>query len=154
MARQIQNRRGTKEENDNFTGAEGEITIDTTNSTIRVHDGQTTGGTELLTKKDTSWISNQSKPSTSTQEITLGASGASYVAPANGRFTLRVNRDGPYNIYMDGRYRSSFVCPSGTYAQGTTTVSILKGQSCAIYYGGFTPSDVLLFRFIYDEGDK
>lgn len=44
MATQVQMRRGTSLENDEFTGAEGEITIDTTNDTIRVHDGIKKGG--------------------------------------------------------------------------------------------------------------
>lgn len=44
MATQVQMRRGTSLENDDFTGAEGEITIDTTNDTIRVHDGIKKGG--------------------------------------------------------------------------------------------------------------
>lgn len=44
MATQVQMRRGTSLENDEFTGAEGEITIDTTNDTIRVHDGVKKGG--------------------------------------------------------------------------------------------------------------
>lgn len=47
MARQIQFRRGTADEHANFTGAEGEITVDTTNKTLRVHDGVTAGGTML-----------------------------------------------------------------------------------------------------------
>lgn len=47
MSRQIQFRRGTADEHKNFTGAEGEITVDTTNKTIRVHDGVTAGGTML-----------------------------------------------------------------------------------------------------------
>ena len=47
MSRQIQIRRGTADEHNNFTGAIGEITVDTTNNTIRVHDGQTVGGTPL-----------------------------------------------------------------------------------------------------------
>ena len=35
------------DEHKNFTGAEGEITVDTTNKTPRVHDGETAGGTML-----------------------------------------------------------------------------------------------------------
>jgi len=52
MARQIQFRRGTADEHANFTGAEGEITVDTTNKTLRVHDGVTAGGTMLAKKSD------------------------------------------------------------------------------------------------------
>ena len=47
MSRQIQFRRGTAAEHENFTGAVGEITVDTTNNTLRVHDGATIGGTAL-----------------------------------------------------------------------------------------------------------
>ncbi|MGI5845968.1 MAG: hypothetical protein ACOX7D_02180 [Alphaproteobacteria bacterium] len=50
-ARQIQIRRGTEDEHANFTGAIGEITMDTTNNILRVHDGATMGGT-VLAKKD------------------------------------------------------------------------------------------------------
>lgn len=47
MAKQIQIRRGTAAEHENFTGAVGEITMDTTNNTLRVHDGKTVGGVAL-----------------------------------------------------------------------------------------------------------
>lgn len=47
MSRQIQFRRGTATEHENFIGAMGEITVDTTNKTLRVHDGETAGGTAL-----------------------------------------------------------------------------------------------------------
>ena len=52
MSRQIQIRRGSKEEHQNFTGAIGEITMDTTNNTLRVHDGTTVGGTVLAKQSD------------------------------------------------------------------------------------------------------
>jgi hypothetical protein len=38
MAVQVQLRRGTASQNNSFTGVEGEITVDTTNQTVRVHD--------------------------------------------------------------------------------------------------------------------
>ena len=44
MATQIQYRRGTAAQNNTFTGAAGEVSVDTTNSTLRVHDGVTAGG--------------------------------------------------------------------------------------------------------------
>lgn len=47
MSEQWQIRRGTTAENDNFTGAEGEITMDTDKKQLRVHDGQTQGGWTL-----------------------------------------------------------------------------------------------------------
>ena len=44
MAIQFQNRRGTVSENNSFTGAAGEVVVDTTNNRLRVHDGVTVGG--------------------------------------------------------------------------------------------------------------
>lgn len=49
MSRQVQIRRGTTAENNAFTGAEGEITFDTTTHELRVHDGTTTGGHKIPT---------------------------------------------------------------------------------------------------------
>jgi hypothetical protein len=47
MPTQVQFRRGTTAQNNNFTGAAGEISVNTSNNTIRVHDGVTVGGYEL-----------------------------------------------------------------------------------------------------------
>ena len=47
MATAIQRRRGTSTQHDSFTGLSGEITIDTTNNTVVVHDGSTAGGHRL-----------------------------------------------------------------------------------------------------------
>jgi hypothetical protein len=44
MATQVQYRRGSTAQNDAFTGVTGEITVDTTLKTLRVHDGSTAGG--------------------------------------------------------------------------------------------------------------
>ena len=49
MAKQLQLRKGTTTEHDTFIGAVGEVTVDTTNKTLRVHDGSTVGGTRLAT---------------------------------------------------------------------------------------------------------
>ena len=47
MATAIQRRRGTSTQHSSFTGLAGEITIDTTNNTVIVHDGSTAGGHRL-----------------------------------------------------------------------------------------------------------
>lgn len=52
MSKQIQIRRGSATEHENFTGAIGEITMDTTNKTLRVHDGETTGGIILAKESE------------------------------------------------------------------------------------------------------
>ena len=44
MSERWQIRRGTTQENDDFTGAQGELTMDTQKKQLRVHDGSTLGG--------------------------------------------------------------------------------------------------------------
>ena len=46
-AKQVKMRRGSTLENDLFTGAEGEVTVDLTIGALRVHDGALLGGHEL-----------------------------------------------------------------------------------------------------------
>ena len=52
MAGILQLRRGTTTEHNTFTGAEGEVTVDTTKDTLVVHDGSTAGGFEVALKSD------------------------------------------------------------------------------------------------------
>jgi len=47
----LQFRRGTTTQNNNFTGSLGEISVDVTNDSIRVHDGSTAGGFETNAKQ-------------------------------------------------------------------------------------------------------
>lgn len=53
---QVRLRRGSATDHDTtsggFTGAEGEVTVDTTNDTLRVHDGSTPGGIRLAKHDD------------------------------------------------------------------------------------------------------
>jgi len=55
----LQFRRGTTAQNNAFTGAVGEISIDTTIDTIRIHDGSTAGGFELTANAATQTLTNK-----------------------------------------------------------------------------------------------
>tara|TARA_Y100001938_G_scaffold150958_1_gene244685 strand:+ start:1985 stop:2707 length:723 start_codon:yes stop_codon:yes gene_type:complete len=48
MPTQLQFRRGTTSQNNSFTGAVGELSIDTDTENIRVHDGSQAGGFEII----------------------------------------------------------------------------------------------------------
>ena len=50
MAKLLKLRRGTTSQHSSFTGAEGEVTVDTDKDTLVVHDGSTAGGTPLATE--------------------------------------------------------------------------------------------------------
>lgn len=54
MAIQVKLRRGTANQHLTFTGAIGEVTVDTTNDTLRVHDGSLAGGHRLAKFSDLS----------------------------------------------------------------------------------------------------
>ena len=56
MAKLLKLRRGTTSQHSSFTGAEGEVTIDTTKDTAVVHDGSQTGGRPLA-REDLSNVS-------------------------------------------------------------------------------------------------
>lgn len=47
MPTEVQFRRGTTAQNNSFTGAAGELSVNTDNNSLRIHDGSTAGGFEL-----------------------------------------------------------------------------------------------------------
>ena len=59
MAKLLKLRRGTTSQHNTFTGAEGEVTIDTTKDTAVVHDGAQAGGRPLA-REDMSNVSSSS----------------------------------------------------------------------------------------------
>ena len=74
MAKQLQLRKGTATEHNSFIGAIGEVTVDTTNKTLRVHDGSTVGGTRLAT------LTGGLVPAAQLPAATTSAQGASKIA--------------------------------------------------------------------------
>lgn len=99
MATQVQLRRGTSAENDAFTGAIGEVTVDTTNNTLRVHDGTTAGGFSVASgsttaSKDLDNLSSTGKANVSAQGTY--DSGATYNAGTIGKAI-----QGKANVDMD-----------------------------------------------------
>jgi hypothetical protein len=79
MATQIQYRRGTNAQNAAFTGALAEITVDTTNGTLRVHDGITAGGSNIAT---VSYVTSQIS-ALSSNSISSGTSNVRVFANSN-----------------------------------------------------------------------
>jgi len=69
---QVQFRRGNTAQNLAFTGAVGEVTVDTTLFTMRVHDGVTPGGFETSTVNSVQTLSNKTltSPNIQTPSIT------------------------------------------------------------------------------------
>lgn len=142
MATQVQFRRGTSSENDAFTGALGEVTVDTTNDTVRVHDGSTAGGFESakLTGTQNLTLNNQA-------DLRFGDSdGSHYVAlqaPAtvssNITFTLPA-ADGTSGQAMvtDASGNLSFAAAGATVTSDTSTNTDFKMYFAATTSGALT----------------
>ena len=52
-------RRGTTSQNNSFTGAAGEISVDTDKKTLRLHDASTAGGSEIVAVAATQTLTNK-----------------------------------------------------------------------------------------------
>jgi lipopolysaccharide export system protein LptA len=76
MPTQVQFRRGTTAQNNAFTGAAGELSVDTTLNTLRVHDGSTAGGVALVNLTAAQTLTNKTltSPSIGTSLTTASSS--------------------------------------------------------------------------------
>lgn len=88
MSTQVQLRRGSTAEHSTFTGAAGEVTVDTTKKTVVVHDGSTAGGVPLA------------KESALSSYLTTSAAGSTYAPLASPTFTGTVTI--PSGASIDG----------------------------------------------------
>ena len=90
MARQVQFRRGTTSEHSTFTGAAGEITVDTDKDVAVVHDGSTAGGFPLVRQLSDLSVTATAAELNYLDITTLGLSEASkaVTADANGVVTF------------------------------------------------------------------
>lgn len=71
MASRIKFRRGSTTEHASFTGAEGEITVNTTKDTLVVHDGATAGGFEMM-RADLDNLGSTAIPAANITDIDCG----------------------------------------------------------------------------------
>ena len=90
MAAQVQFRRGTTAQHTTFTGAVGEVTLDTTKQTLIIHDGSTAGGvSEIVTRTGTQTLTNKTLTSPTftgsmtVQDLTISGTLNYTVAPSS-----------------------------------------------------------------------
>jgi len=121
MATQVQLRRGTATENNSFTGAQGELSYDTTNKRVRVHDGATAGGFELKTENssgDTLFADNEKAIFGAGSDLQIYHDGLnSYIKDA-----------GTGNLYIQG---SNLTLEA---ADGTNYIAADDGAALYIYH--------------------
>jgi len=111
MPTQVQFRRGTTSQNDSFTGANGEISVDTNLDQLRLHDGFTAGGFKVgrgVDVDDRMQVAN-----TQALHSSVTANLNSYIANTNPRIT---------NLNSSGEHTAHFI-PSAniTYDLGSDT---------------------------------
>jgi hypothetical protein len=128
MATQVQIRRGTSSQVAAFTGAEGEIVVNTTNDSVHVNDGSTAGGFELARVDGSNWaITNDI---TTTSNIDVGT------VTADG-----LTVDGDINLASGGRARGAaggdFQVSSGLTNDASEPTYTFRGDpDTGIFYGG------------------
>ena len=174
MTRTIQILRGTTAQNNAYTGSVGELTMDTENNTVRIHDGSTLGGHALANKATTlagygitdgantalsnltatgeNNVAHMAMPSTRYSNITLGATGTSYTAPADGFIIIEGNATSTYSYILLGgsdceNTSSAYTTFSGHYI--AATIAVRKNMSFGVWYNDITAGR---FRFYYANG--
>lgn len=131
MSKRVQLRRGTATEHNTFTGAVGEVTVDTTNKTIRVHDGSTVGGTVLAKASQiptAATYTNAGIIQLATEaEVQAAANNTKAITPNNLLVGMlrHLNADGGAGIFACRAWVNFNAVPlSGTYTQTGTTVTV------------------------------
>ena len=83
MPTQLQLRRGTTSQNNSFTGAAGELSVDTDLDQLRIHDGSTAGGTTVPASGQAVGFAGNTAPATNT--VTLGTPANVVIRTATGQ---------------------------------------------------------------------
>jgi len=92
MATELKKRRGTATQHTTFIGALAEVTVNTTNKSLHVHDGVSTNGFEL-SRADLTNVDNTTFAAKAVAAgVTSGGSGTYTGAPTNASY-LTVNAD-------------------------------------------------------------
>ena len=116
------------------------------------------GEKHFLKQSDKTNITNWSFPSNKNIDLTLGASGSTYTAPANGWVSIKGTSTSTVSyihllILMDNDNEYYGDNPVNTVTNGSiaTVLPIKKGDRYQVRYESLKN---LVFRFIYAEGSK
>jgi len=135
MAKKLQLRRGTTSQHSSFTGAVGEVTVDTDKDTVVVHDGSTAGGTPLAKESAVPALLDQDD--FSSDSATAVASQQSIKAYVDTADALKAPLASP-------TFTGTVTCPNLNVTGTTTTIntSTLDVEDKQIEIGKVsTPSD-------------
>src|SRR6056300_1704644 len=96
----LQFRRGTTSQNNSFTGSAGEVSVDTSIDTLRVHDGSTAGGFEITSNAATQTLTNKTIDASNNTLSNIGNSSLtnSAIAVTDGSTSTNVALGGTLTI--------------------------------------------------------
>jgi hypothetical protein len=127
MASQVQYRRGTNAQNAAFTGALAEITVDTTNGTLRVHDAITAGGSNIAT---VAYVTAQIG-ALSANSITNGTSSVAVIA-SGGNIRANVGGSTITNTYSSGLAVTGLISATGAVTAASVVGGVITGSSTSV----------------------
>ena len=124
----LQFRRGTTTQNNSFTGTAGELSVDTTLDTVRVHDGSTAGGFELTQNAAAQTLTNKTLTS---PVINTATAGTSFTLLAQGELRLGDSDSSNYVGFKSPATVGSnliFTLPSADGTSGQALVTDASGN--------------------------
>lgn len=126
MATILQLRRGTTTQHNAFTGALGEVTVDTTKDTVVVHDGTTVGGKPLATE---AYVTSAIQTKDNSDEITEGSTNLYFTnTRARGAFSASTGIS-----ITDGAISSTITQYTDALARGAISVTDSGGDGSLAY---------------------
>ena len=145
MPTALQFRRGTTSQNNSFTGAVGEVSVDTTLDTLRLHDGSTAGGFTITQNAAAQTLTNKTLTTPVIAEID---SGSTITLDATTDIILDAG-SGDILLKDDGTTYGGLINTSGNLIikSGTTTAATFSGANTTfagtVASGAFTSSSTV-----------
>jgi len=136
MATILQLRRGTTVQHSTFTGAEGEVTVNTTKDTVVVHDGTTAGGFELVSVAATQTLTNKTLTSPTLTTPALGTPASGVMTNVTGTASGLTAGNVTTNANLTGHITSvgnAAVLGSFTSSQLATALTDETGSGAAVF---------------------
>lgn len=112
---------------------------------------------ELLKQSDKTNITKWSFPSDKRIKLTLGASGTTYTAPADGWFSIsaRSLNNNPASVHLSSQNLGMQVnCSNATGMECKCFCPVKKGDKAIVYYANVNVNPPLIFNFCYAVGSE